>query len=1739
MVLRRPARPRLPDQIEDSNGYAEILSPNASSGDNEESTDDDITNNDASAGKQPAQPVAKKRALLVENSIKKKKRKYIRGEDEESVVDVKGVNAGFTEGHPFFPEEGGPLLSQYVEPPNKRKKKNRDPVKEPTIVEWVGNEREEDVKLSEMEEVEFWLKCKGLKQDMDDMFTSTNSSITTMEPTLLNKYDRINPRRPCDGIHIRTFKEAIQLWKENGRQSHSISVSEIMAFHKIARRYKALYSFYDRGRIDKFVKRQITNSMPQTTLKKRTEHSNTAKKRRGENPPKLELNKEAVRDHLSISTHFEINPLTSRQIMILKKAGLGYRKLSFQPIYDINYELSSSENNTIFSNIKEKWFISNPSYHFEFLPQIYRNGLSKILDIKYCRDPFATKFYDTVTIEEPKHKESIRSWNLDEFKFTYPPKTYVAPDVDVRFMNFFNEVFPDEGTKYDRCFYDKVICSPRDDANEDPLFDFGRPSISIRNTIFDKLLSKEPIGIEGVMFMQRIWTSDVPTFSNHISYLYINKDMASISNKWNLKGNPLSANDKIRILDYVWMQAHPASWYKYKRDTRYGVLTWAMIQTHFRFFSRDPDTIDHADLRNLGLYPVDVKGDGNCAFYVLFLAMVNAGLWYPKKAAEDEFKKKKKTKQKNRGGKNSNNQKSPLRTPLENHLYYFSISMNVKNIRSNFRDYIEKLDPASWMFPPAIARNAFGCTDEEKYNESKELFNEFMDCVYRNGVEYDKLTTEDTDCFPGYEFLPMLWAYKYRLRVVLYTYWERKDGTSNYDTHIFDYRKDQKATDEYVVRNGIYKIPDDDFNREDTIEFLYQQENQDIESEESKETEEAKESQAMEETKEQTLDPDSTSENSEEDKDQDGTKQLKKPTTFGHYQFIFRERPNNNESVDNLESTQQTNSEKEKEDKVWKKSLSNSYFISIPVGFRDGNVVSVFVGNYNKKPIGKEVDYTEDDDDSNKPFLMINCAETFLDKAKRKQLENTVFFYLFSIYNVMKWVEKIDRTKVLRQGPSLQIIDEAFSSIKFTKRQGIVENVNLKVYYANQPLAPSCSSNEECSIQAMLAIYTSRNYHFDADQTFKNESRDIRRLFEIMVKQSWGNILDVRYKDVIPSVYPLFKKKLVLYLWYIKLVQVYSYGKLTDAEIEDLKDRNAVGNPIGVKNTIDGLMFKDFYGSNKRKSKELFHEIPSAIDTSTEGGGENDSEESVNSEPHEDEELFEEVSKLPSQRLVNPERIDINGKRYNNQKLSNAMKKRLDKIEDVICPDVAKQVFDLKRISEIAEIFALNGHGMKNAPHDERENLEKVVQDAISGDYDSYIDYVGELAKVYNDGTHSLEEEQKIWLLEEVPQTVVQYEDSINAGKDVKDQTDVMADYSIHVRGAAAMQIVETMKAHCVQMKEHKSLKLILERKKKNPSKHGGVTNQEKKHLENLNNSIKILGYNILDKLDMLFPVNNKYGYNETKQGNEINRLRYEIKTTTFYGLSKSHAEIKLRPEWVRKNFHPAFVKLVMYFAQDSRKLFGDKIHWTTIPAGDARNEYKTKTITEKENQMNITFMKHLKTKYTQGRSKYCVACSFASALHLLHFFDAAKLIIEVKEELSVMPSKMQIQFLESFSRNVIPLLYRKAVVIYTNDKTTKKNVNPFKFMNINTMWFIIPQTTDGGVNHSFVIIHLKGRRKICKFIVDGNDAHPLVFSGHSLNYCCGPPFQYERVKYAIMISFKKFDLELVDDIIGEYSYNK
>ena len=1505
---------------------------------------------------------------------------------------------------------------------------------------------------------------------------------------------------------------------------------------------------------DKFVAKKIASSLPKTIKrrkqkedrrrrkkakieeeKERRRQAKLARESQLENlDPKdcVELKKDVVLDYISNEYHVYGRALAQYQKQIIIHCELGYDSRCFPALYE-----TSTDPSWMKANLKLECI--NPCHHFGFVPYATKKELKKIFDIEKYSDPFFTPYKrdGKITKQTP-----IRSWDLPDFIFRYPPPNVVQPDKDVQFIEMFNEMFPDRGYIHDRAFYNQVVCSDSHSSARDPLFDYGRVDVQINNNAFDRcLLDTTLYNWEDITLFQRIATRKIPYYNEDVFFFQISKEIVEVVQKtWSQRTMNLSVSDRRKITNHVWMQVHRHGYDLYKETTKYGILDEYIIDNHFRFNGDDvQETLDLSEMKKKGYKLKDVSGDGNCCLHTTFLALVNAGRCGPKAAAAN-----KKTKS------------------LEDFLFDYNIKKDVKQRREEMAKYIQASDPVKWMVHPSLEFNSGG--DEDKISIEIQ---ETISCIFQKNVDYSDLTTRDTGHFPDVNYYPLFLARKERCRVVVICFFEKCEGGGEYITYVHDYRENQKARKPFSTYEEIYQIPDEDFDSSDTLELFYQQEkverkDDSIDDSTKKlhdnEDGENKNKEINNENKEigdVTIEGENENNTEEEKEDEVSKNKNQDPVHFGHYQFALRVgKPETTVQVqveDQQTSVETTTKCAFSEDK-WNLNIFNSNVISFVIPYGQNLFVSVYVCNYRKQPIGQDF-VVEEQDENNKPFIMINCPESRLTGSQQLEIEKTIYFFLNMIHDITKWSTDRDKTGPFNKFPPLEFVEKARKNMKTESSAKISEAKGISLFYCDEAILPIAKCDPQLvspkliekyyGVMAFVHVYAATFIHNNANATNEDGVASHDTLVSETLQKVWGDVMNATNAETVNDCLGVFGRKLSTLLLYLKMCYISGFEPMDEKELKQKQKEGHFGNPIRVSLEETKNMFSDFFGKEKTKSREFFDLrteaelirlgiLPPPIEEESPAGDEENDDGDGNSDEDGSEEEIQEEPTLAKKRLYKPRRPDLKDEYKNKGKLTKKKKEELDKNEDTICPDAVKEVFDVERLEKIAMMFT-NHFGKNKATNEDIKKIKETVRTEFSCDKKMFVDYVDGMANDYKEGIHSEEQERRLLTSEQYPQQLVDYQREVNEGKEEKDQVDVLIDYSMNIKAAAAMDLVETMDAHFTQKKEYDAYKSMCEGKRKNHKQGEGVTNQMEAKLRELKRSCESLQYKVHDMLDMLFPINEIYGYSETKEGDEIRMLRYVVATDEFKGLTRQKTEQHCQSDWVKVNFHPGFIRLVKWHAQYAHSKGRTGTYWTHIPAGDSKEEYAG-SIEDKESLLSIEFMRHLHIEYPQGEKRYCVTCSYASALHLVHFFEHAKILMNWKEQISYLPGIKQVQVLKSFSEESIPKQYIKTITIYKRQDTTKK-MNLFDFQDRNAMLFVIPMTTDGGTSHAFVIMNLRGNYKECKFIVDSNDPHPILFSKRALDYTCGPPYKFEKVVFALKVQFRNFKAEIVDNLIGKY----
>ena len=1673
---------------------------------------------------------------------------------KRNIVSRLGINAGFSAAEPFFPDIQRMVHYATID-------KNQTEIEK--IKNEMYNNRDEDIELCESEETTFWANNHHLYDDFKKMLDVTTTGIINLSSHHAQDYKKVDPRRPKPKIHLTSFRKTIECWKEQHGTANT-PVPVMMALHKMATRYMALYKEYKEDETDHFVTKFIEDSMPFNVNRKRKKKEREERRKRRKQQKKQEIarkKKEAteVANRATNNTEKKTNQTSSlrlhvgrvvdfiseaihtsgllefqqNQIDVLKDCGLGFRRKAFPALYD-----DSNLPGWCLPDrgIDDNFVFSHPIYHYGFLPPRLKVGLRSIIDDEKITDPFFRPYF---VGEEFAPMEFVRSWNVDRYKFQFPPKKPVTEGIDAKFFNFFQQIFPDEVVGFNMGYAETELCSACEGPDDDPMFHYGQPRIDMTNNIFDIVTSRStPWDWRVFNLHQRIATMKIPRYNSEVHFIYLNEEMTTIPTYFTdkCKTKKLPVDTRNALLDNLWKQAHYCSWEMHNNMNKYGILDREAIKV-FKFhvpYHPEDLGLDLSDMIRMGYILIDVKGDGNCGFHALFLALVNAQLIAPSL----------------QGMRN-----------LIQFLKNYTIEDNVIKTRRDLGEYIKNLDPCSWMWHELFHSWSGEATETiDMRTPIPEYIEDIIGTLYQENVDYANLNPYDVDYFPDCTLYPLFLAMFFKIRVVMIVYKQGKNDSveneknvtnkdnddgkkdahlNGYDTFIYDYREGQKSTSEYAMYPGIYRIPDEDFNYRDTIELFYQQKAQYRTQEEI----EASNNKAKEKGDEED---NSISNNGANETPGDNTEEVpdkkveeRKLTSSGHYKWILREACKDDKV-----------SEEEgilKKCEKWSKSIENSRVLSIPLSMPNGPMISTFVINYNVQldKNMRKLTY-EGIEEAKRPIIMINYKESELSEEDKRCIQRTIEFYLICIYDILHCKHKIMPDKVPKthatgiKWPTPNIIDNAYKKIKsgYGKPN---QQLDLQVIYPDEALLPPAAGIYQDNIRSTLCACSARFFFAERDKIFDDSIADKDKWQNLSLKHIWNGASNCTTLDekILEECYQAVGAKLLINTLYIKAANILAYGEMNDKEKQERERLHHFGEGLIVRKE-DEMRFLNFVEENAEIGKKFYESEPEREkvsnndDDNSQGDIHNannnvddDKDEENKDRDAEDEDSESELGDIPkmsAERKINPTRIDLD-EAYN-PGLTKTKIKELNKLRDDICPEGVEQIYDIKRIQSIATILTKNNSinylGKKDMDNDVLKNL--------SGKKKNYAKFIRFLEKMYDEYEFSDKNERTTLTSKTIPPAVKAHSQQVNQRRIKSQKIDFRVTYNHYEKGAMAMELVETMQAQIIQMDERDSLKQIIKKKEDHPDKFGPITEEEEERLADLINSVEILENNILDKLDVFFPVNEDYGHSETREGNEIRKLRFQ--NDRYYGLSTSKQEQLLETNWVNQNFHRTFLGIVKWLSTQTSGTKTKQRKWVHIPAGDPRKpDNKNRTSSEIEMDYDIKFIQALKIEYPQGSHRYCVTCSFASALHLLYLDEAAKLILTLKKDISRLPGKVQIQLLHCFSKEGIDPHYVNSTIMYLKQKKAAR-INPETYSDPNTLLFIIPQSKDGATSHAFAIVNLQGTTENRKIIVDANDPHPLIYSSSSLDYVCGKPHGFKHVELALKIKFKNFNVSLVDEII-------
>ena len=1204
---------------------------------------------------------------------------------------------------------------------------------------------------------------------------------------------------------------------------------------------------------------------------------------------------------------------------------------------------------------------------------------------------------------------------------------------DVEFLKLIKKYFPGSKSEEDGQssglmvgFPEASYCSEQGQSGTLP-FDYGKEPVTVDNSIFDRILEETGRFTWSDMEMYTsLVTCDIPKYNDGIFFL----TSLSVQTSQFLSGlDKVTPNYNVACgtAEDLWKNVHYATFEKREHMNRFGYITPKMVKDRFYAMEDIPIPMNLNCFSDLGYKLMDVRGDGNCASYSKFLAMLNAGR---------DLKKQGKPVQ------------DYSTSAFEELLAGFEEVKDVPVLRKEFHDYIVSKNPDQWFkLDPTLQ----GVADH--YDGKKSYIEYGKETIYKEGVNYFNKKTMKNDRY-HYDsiFFGSFFAQQHNLRVVMFQVMDlapEEQQPSEFRTEqtiIFDYRLNNKGGKQVETFQGIHRIPDDDFDFRETIEIVFL-----------------------------TF--------------REGDRQC------AHFNVPKRIRPHplNDNNTDSTASD-------------LKYSKANIMSMLIPLG-PDRPIVSVYLCNHNKKPLPESIEKEYNAKNDEKPFLMVNCAKGWLKDNEHEQIFRRVLFILLVLQQIESWTENFTKKdmEVMQDTVAMEGKNAVSDIYRMTSELSRKNPWNIQIYYLQDNAFPRELNTSEWSVFTALCVFAARNLYNETEAKTKEE------IWEKTFETCWGRLSE---EDVI-TFNRDFRRCFALLLYYVRSANVKGYGPLSQEEVHR-KQENALFDGLITSNDKNHKEFLKFF-NNKDKNESLFRKrtTPTSIQPDPNQGNQG-------------EDILE--PEIPLERQYNPERLEIVDGDY--KKLSEEEMDKLKNMKDTVNLDDTKKLFNIKRIHKVAAAFAVN----QDRTEEGRLVLDRILEDKCSVDKDDYRSFVGDLCEDYYMGKNDIEEETVLRTRKRYPKHLNEYaKDNTKRAKAAEDalkdqrnnhrriqqeiQTDPRVDYSLNEFVMMGMEAAETVIAADLQSEELQ--RLSKDHNERSNGEGNEPTEEEKTFLQQVRDSVTRLENRVHDQLDIMFPVNDIYGYNYNKTAAQISKMRYNCNNHTFYGLSEGK-EKPLRTDWLQKNFHPKYLAWVQYTCEQKNNN-GIKTHkrWLPIPAGDSREDNKNLSMEEIEIKNEITYVPEAPVRFLQGDEKYCVACSFASAMYLLGFKEIAECVIKMKKDISNADGKRQINMLHSDCKKHIDKKYIKEMQVITKEKSAAR-LEPDKMNLKNTIWFVIPITHDDGVNHAFAIMNFE---ELGKVIVDANDLFAIRHSKTALDYCCGGHPGYKSIRYAIRISFKNLNL--------------
>ena len=223
---------------------------------------------------------------------------------------------------------------------------------------------------------------------------------------------------------------------------------------------------------------------------------------------------------------------------------------------------------------------------------------------------------------------------------------------------------------------------------------------------------------------------------------------------------------------------------------------------------------------------------------------------------------------------------------------------------------------------------------------------------------------------------------------------------------------------------------------------------------------------------------------------------------------------------------------------------------------------------------------------------------------------------------------------------------------------------------------------------------------------------------------------------------------------------------------------------------------------------------------------------------------------------------------------------------------------------------------------------------------------------------------------------------------------------------------------------------------------------------------------------------NFEFNHNQQK---EVVALRYNPEKDLFFGryyISDRNTGVRDNywPDWVKSNFHPVFVKMVMLHPE----------MWFDVPVGCPI-----------ESPAPLEIRTDVPVPYQQEEHAYCMFYGLASALNFCGYANEARLLARKARNYVDIPRDGQTEALKQFMSDHMPIIGKSIMFNVHSKKHKKKPMTINQLLSNQTCYptVCILLGKDGSAGHAITVVD--------DLIFDSTQSEALKLSEKSLNSIC------------------------------------